>query len=53
MKVTAALIFEQGLDKPYVNSEAVKVDEVDLDGPGATEILVEIAGQSTLGELGR
>ena len=43
MKVTAALIFEQGLDKPYVNSEAVKVDEVDLDGPGATEILVEIA----------
>lgn len=43
MKVKAALIFEQGLDKPYKQSEAVKVDEIDLEGPGDTEILVEVA----------
>lgn len=42
MKVKAALIFEQGLRKPYGKSEPVKVDYVDLTGPGETEALVEI-----------
>lgn len=42
MKVKAALIFEQGLPKPYGKSEPVKVDYVDLTGPGETEVLVEI-----------
>ena len=48
MKVKAALIFEQGLDKPYKQSEAVKVDEIDLEGPGDTEILVEVAAAGLL-----
>ena len=42
MKMKAAIVFEQALPKPYAKSRAVTVDEVDLDGPGDTEILVRI-----------
>ena len=42
MKVKAALIFEQGIQKPYGKSKPVKIDYVDLTGPGETEVLVEM-----------
>ncbi len=43
MKMKAAVVYEQGLPSPYAESGAVKVEEVDLEGPGDTEILVKIA----------
>lgn len=43
MKMKAAVVYEQGLPSPYAESRAVKVEEVDLEGPGDTEILVKIA----------
>ncbi len=43
MKMRAAVLYEQGQSKPYDKSHAVKVEEVDLEGPGETEVLVRIA----------
>ena len=42
MKVKAALIFDQGLPKPYQKSRPVKVEQVDLSGPAKTEIMVQV-----------
>lgn len=42
MKMKAAVVYEQGLPKPYAESRAVKVEEVDLEGPGETEVLVKL-----------
>ena len=42
MKVKAALIFDQGLPKPYQKSQPVKVEQVDLSGPAETEIMVQV-----------
>ena len=43
MRVKAALIFDQGLPKPYQNSQAVKIEHVDLSGPTETEVMVQVA----------
>ena len=50
MKMTAAVMYEQGLPTPYVNSKPFVIEEVDLEGPGEGEILVEVkaAGGSCL-----
>src|SRR5258706_7899554 len=42
MKMTAAVMYEQGLPTPYVNSKPFVIEEVDLEGPGEGEILVEV-----------
>ena len=42
MKVKAALIFDQGLPKPYRKSRPVKVEQVDISGPAKTEIMVQV-----------
>ena len=42
MKMKAAIVFEQALPRPYAKSRAVTVDEVEIVGPGDTEILVRI-----------
>ena len=42
MKMKAAIVFEQALPRPYTKSRAVTVDEVEIAGPGDTEILVRI-----------
>ena len=42
MKMTAAILYEQGLPKPYASSGAYVIEEIDLDGPGAGEVLIEI-----------
>jgi len=43
MKMTAAVMFEQGLKRPFAESLPLRIESVDLDGPGEGEVLVEIA----------
>ena len=43
MKMTAAVMYEQGLPRPFSESRPLKIETVDLDGPGEGEVLVQIA----------
>jgi alcohol dehydrogenase len=43
MKMTAAVMYEQGLKRPFSVSKPLKIETVDLDGPGEGEVLVQIA----------
>jgi alcohol dehydrogenase len=43
MKMTAAVLFEHGLKRPFSESKPLKIETVDLDGPGEGEVLVQIA----------
>jgi alcohol dehydrogenase len=43
MKMTAAVMYEQGLKRLFLESQPPKIETVDLDGPGEGEVLVEIA----------
>ena len=43
MKIRAAVLYEQGTPVPYAESRPLVVEEVDLDGPGPGEVLVQIA----------
>jgi Zn-dependent alcohol dehydrogenase len=42
MRMTAAVMFEQGLPRPYAESQPFRIVEVDLEGPKEGEVLVEI-----------
>jgi alcohol dehydrogenase len=42
MKTTAAVLYEMGLPRPYAASQPLKIEELDLDGPGPGEVLVEV-----------
>jgi Zn-dependent alcohol dehydrogenase len=42
MKMTAAVMYEQGLAAPYADSQPFRIEEVDLLGPGEGEVLVEV-----------
>ncbi|WP_323032479.1 zinc-binding dehydrogenase [Paracoccus sp. (in: a-proteobacteria)] len=42
MRMTAAVMFEQALPVPYAKSRPFRIEEVDLEGPGEGEVLVEI-----------
>ena len=42
MRMTAAVMYEQGLPTPYVESTPFRIEEVELDGPGEGEVLVEV-----------
>ncbi len=44
MKMTAAVLYEQGLPRPYASSRPLKIETVDLEGPGEGEVLVKVAG---------
>ena len=44
MKTTAAVLYEVEKPAPYAESRPLVIEEVELDGPGAGEVLVEIAG---------
>jgi len=44
MKMTAAVLYEQGLPRPYADSRPLKIETVDLEGPGEGEVLVKVAG---------
>ena len=43
MKMTAAVMYEQGLQRPFSKSQPLKIETVDLDGPGEGEVLVQVA----------
>lgn len=42
MRMIAAVMYEQGLPAPYAESQPLKIEEVDLVGPGEDEVLVEV-----------
>jgi Zn-dependent alcohol dehydrogenase len=42
MRMTAAVMYEQGLPTPYVTSTPFRIEEVDLEGPADDEVLVEV-----------
>ncbi len=44
MKMAAAVMFEQGLPRPFAVSRPLQIETVDLEGPGDGEVLVEIVG---------
>lgn len=44
MRMTAAVMYEQGLPLPFAQSKAFHVQEVELEGPGEGEVLVEVRG---------
>ncbi len=42
MRMTAAVMYEQGLPAPYARSKPFRIEQVELDGPGPGEVLVEV-----------
>jgi len=44
MRMIAAVMYEQGLAAPYAQSKPFRIEEVELDGPGEGEVLVEVRG---------
>ena len=44
MRMTAAVMYEQGLPLPYATSRPFRIEEIDISGPGDGEVLVEIRG---------
>jgi len=44
MKITAAVLYQQGLPRPYAESRPLRIETVDLDGPGEGEVLVQVKG---------
>jgi alcohol dehydrogenase len=42
MQMTAAVLYEQGLPAPYVDSRPFRIEQVDLEPPGPGEVLVEV-----------
>jgi Zn-dependent alcohol dehydrogenase len=42
MRMTGAVIFEQALPTPYATSRPFRIEDVDLEGPGEREVLVEV-----------
>jgi alcohol dehydrogenase len=43
MRTKAALLLEMGRPKPYAKSVPIVIEELELEGPGAGEVLVEMA----------
>lgn len=44
MKMTAAVLYEQGKKRPYATSKPFVIEQVELDPPGPGEVLLEIGG---------
>jgi alcohol dehydrogenase len=42
MKIRGAVLYEQGLPRPYARSQPLKVETLDLEGPRAGEVLVKV-----------
>lgn len=42
MKIKAAVLHEMGKPRPYFESNPLQIEQVDLNGPGADEVLVKI-----------
>jgi len=43
MKMRGAVLFEAGLPQPYAISKPLVIEDLDIDGPGEGELLVEMA----------
>ncbi len=43
MKIKAAVLREMGVARPYIETQPVRVEDVDLEGPGAGEVLVKVS----------
>jgi alcohol dehydrogenase len=43
MKTKAAVLYEMGKPRPYSDSLPLVIDDIDLEGPGKGEVLVEVA----------
>ena len=43
MKMTAAMLFEQGLPHPFMVSKPLRIEQIDLHAPGPGEVLIEVA----------
>ena len=44
MKTTAAVLHEMERPLPYANSQPIVIEELELEGPGEDEVLVEVKG---------
>ncbi|MEJ0071410.1 MAG: zinc-dependent alcohol dehydrogenase family protein [Pseudomonadota bacterium] len=44
MRMTAAVLYDQGKPRPYADSKPLVIEEVELDPPGPGELLIEIGG---------
>ena len=44
MKMKAAMLYQQGLPRPYAKSEPLRIEMVDLHEPGEGEVLVRVMG---------
>lgn len=42
MKIKGAVLYEQGLPRPYAKSMPLKIETLDLEGPRAGEVLVQV-----------
>jgi len=42
MKIKGAVLYEQGLPRPYAQSQPLKIETLDLEGPRAGEVLVKV-----------
>jgi alcohol dehydrogenase len=42
MKIRGAVLYEQGLPRPYAKSQPLKIETLDLEGPRAGEVLVKV-----------
>ena len=43
MKIRSAVLEGMGLPRPYAQSRPLTIAELDLEGPGAGEVLVQVA----------
>jgi hypothetical protein len=48
MRLTAAVMYAQGLPTPYASSRPFRIADVDLEGPGESEVPVEVSAASTI-----
>ena len=44
MRMTAAVLYEQGKPRPYATSKPFVIEQVELDPPGPGELLIQIGG---------
>jgi Zn-dependent alcohol dehydrogenase len=42
MRMTAAVMYEQGLPTPYAGTKPFRIEDVELEGPSEGEVLVEV-----------
>ena len=53
MKIKAGVLWEAGKPRPYAESLPLCIEEIELDGPGPGEVLVQIALDDRLGQRTR